>query len=62
MTSPFIAALNRVKQSGVISPVLFCIGIYIFADNFLVKLSKSVVGCRTLAALMHLPTQMTDDS
>ena len=41
LTFPFIAALDGVKQGGVISPVLFCT----YFDNLLVKLFEAGVGC-----------------
>ena len=39
--SDYFIAVNGVKQSGVLSPLLFCI----YLDGFLIVLSKSKVGC-----------------
>jgi len=41
LASEYFAALNGVKQGGVISPVLFCI----YIDDLLTRLSSSGVGC-----------------
>ena len=41
LASDYFAALNGVKQGGVISPILFCI----FIDDLLNRLSSAGVGC-----------------
>jgi len=41
--SDYLNALNGVKQGGVISPIFFCI--YIYIDDLLVSLSQLRVGC-----------------
>jgi hypothetical protein len=41
VVSDYFAALNGVKQGGVVSPVLFCI----YMDDLLLSLSRSGVGC-----------------
>ncbi len=39
--SEYFTMCNRVKQSGVISPVIFCI----YIDGLLIELENSHVGC-----------------